>query len=82
MEELEFHLNRAEIPGDEGVVAQMHAYICEAQLVQKGECSLLQDAALMKWKTPSWVSMMRLGDPNAPVRVNMPLLIDSPEGWA
>jgi hypothetical protein len=72
MEELEFHLNRMETLGDERAVARMHAYVHEARLVWKEECSLLQDAVLLKWKTPSRVSVTRSGDPNAPVRVNAP----------
>jgi hypothetical protein len=82
MEELEFHLKRTETPGDERGVARMHAYVCEAQMVKKEERSPLQDAALLKWKTPSWVAVTGSGDPNVPVGVNTPRLIDSLDEWA
>jgi hypothetical protein len=75
MEELEYHLKMMEMPGDKRAVAWMCAYVHEAQLVWKEEHSPLQDAGLLKWKTPSWVSVTKLGDPNAPIRVNTPQLI-------
>jgi hypothetical protein len=81
MEELEYYLKRTETLEDKRAVAQMHAYVHEAQLVWKEEHSLLQDAVLLKWKTPSWVSVTKLGDPNAPVRVNTSQLIHSPDKW-
>jgi hypothetical protein len=82
MEELEFHLSRAETPGDKRAVAWMCAYVRDTQLVRTEEQLPLQDAALLKWKTPSWVSVTRTGDPNAPIGVNTPRLIDSPDKWA
>jgi hypothetical protein len=82
MEELELHLKKAEMLGDERAVARMRAYVRDAQMVKKEERSPLQGAALLKWKTPSWVSVTRTGDPNVPVGVNTPRLVDLPDDWA
>jgi len=47
----------------------------------------MQNAALVKWKTPEWVPaearlLVRPSDPKAPARLNTPQSTDSPEEWA
>ena len=53
----------------------MCAYVREAQLVSREERSLLQKAALTKWRIPDWVPAegclsAKVGDPNAPAEVS------------
>jgi hypothetical protein len=87
MEELEQHLESANTPGNELALVRMCAYVRDAQSTPRDARSPVQSAALLKWKTPSWVPAesrppTKSGNPNAPAGVNTPRLTDPPEEWA
>ena len=82
VEELEQHLEAANMPGNELAVACMSAYVQEANMVPKELRSPVQNIALMEWKIPSWMLPPKAGNPNAPTGVNTPRHSDSPKEWA
>jgi hypothetical protein len=87
VEELEQHLEVANIQGNELALTCMRAYVWDAQNVPRENRSPMQNAALLKWKTPGWVPIeahppVRGGDQNAPAGVNTPRLMDPAEDWA
>jgi hypothetical protein len=87
MEELEQHLEAANIQGNELALTHMRAYVRDTLNVLRENRSPMQNAALLKWKTPGWVPIearppVRGGDQNAPAGVNMPRLTDPAEDWA
>jgi hypothetical protein len=87
VEELEQHLEAANIQGNELALTRMRAYVRDAQNVPRENRSPMQNAALLKWKTPAWVPIearppVRGGDQNAPAGVNTPRLTDPAEDWA
>ena len=86
MAQLDDCIKAANRQGDMTAMARMHAYIREAQLISREEESLLQEAALTKWRIPDWVPTegclsAKAGNPNAPAGVNTPQIMDSPEEW-
>ena len=87
MEELEWHLDAANIPGNKLALSRMRTYVRDAQNVPREMRSPVQNAALMKWKTPGWVPAEmkppgKSGEQNAPPGVNTPRLTDPAEDWA
>ena len=87
MAQLDNYIEAANRHRDMMAVARMRAYVREAQLMSREERSPLQEAALMKWRIPDWVTTegclsAKAGDPNAPAGVNTPRMTDSPEEWA
>jgi hypothetical protein len=82
MEELEQHLEVANMLHNELVVTCMHAYVQEVNLTPKELHSLVQNTMLTRWKIPSWVPPQKVGYPNAPTGVNRPRHSDSLEEWA
>jgi len=65
----------------------MCAYVQEAHLLAKEAWSLLQNAALVKWKTPNWVPaearpLAKQSDLSTLVGINMPQTTELPEEWA
>jgi hypothetical protein len=87
MEELEQHLEAANIQGNKLALTHMQAYVWDAQNVPRENRSPMQNAALLKWKTPGWVPIearlpVRGGNQNAPAGVNTPRLTDPAEDWA
>jgi hypothetical protein len=77
MEELEQHLEVANIQGNELALTCMQAYIWDIQNVPRENQSPMQNAALLKWKTLGWVPIeahlpVRGGEQNAPAGVNTP----------
>jgi len=47
----------------------------------------MQNAAMVKWKTPSWVPagmrpLMKQSNPNTPAGMNTPQVMGPPEEWA
>jgi hypothetical protein len=71
VEELEQHLEAAKIQGNELALIRMLAYVWDAQNVPRENRSPMQNAALLKWKTPGWVPIearppVRGGDQNVP----------------
>jgi hypothetical protein len=60
MEELEQHLEAANIQGNELALTHMRAYIQDAQNVPRENRLPMQNAALLKWKTPGWVPIEAL----------------------
>jgi hypothetical protein len=69
--ELEQHLEVANIQGNELALTRMRAYVRDTQNVPRENRSPMQNAALLKWKTPGWVPIearppVRGGDQNAP----------------
>jgi hypothetical protein len=86
VEELEQHLEAANIQGNELALTHMQAYVQDAQNIPRENRSPMQNAALLKWKTPGWVPIeahppVRGGEQNAPAGVNMPRLMDPAEDW-
>ena len=86
-EELDHHIEEASTSGNWTAYSSMRAYIREAHAMQKEMRSLVQNTALVKWKTPSWVPLearpfVKANDPNVLAGVNMPRLADLPEEWA
>jgi hypothetical protein len=87
VEELEQHLEVANIQGNKLALTRMRAYIQDTQNIPRENQSPMQNAALLKWKTPGWVPIkahppVRGGDQNAPAGVNTPRLTDPAEDWA
>jgi hypothetical protein len=87
MEELDHHLDMASVPENKLALTCMHAYVRDAQNILKEARSLVQNTALLKWKILGWVLAeaqppVKGSDKDAPVRVNIPRLTDSPEEWA
>jgi hypothetical protein len=87
LEELEQHLEVANIQGNELALTHMQAYIWNTQNVPRENRSPMQNAALLKWKTLGWVPIeaclpVRGSEQNAPAGVNMPRLTDPAEDWA
>lgn len=85
-EELEHHLDAASVPGNKLALTCMCAYVRDTQNVLREARSPMQNAALLKWKTPGWVlAVARLpvkgGERNTPAGVNTPRLTDSPKDW-
>ena len=63
------------------------AYVQEVHLLAKEAQSPLQNAALVKWKTPNWVPaearpLVKQSDLSTLVGINMPWTTDPPEEWA
>jgi hypothetical protein len=86
VEELEQHLEAANIQGNELALTRMRAYIQDTQNVLRENQSPMQNAALLKWKTPGWVPIkahlpVRGGEQNAPAGVNTPRLMDPGARW-
>jgi hypothetical protein len=87
VEELEQHLEAANIQGNELALTRMRAYVRDTQNVPRENRSPMQNVALLKWKTPGWVLIeacppVRGGDQNVPAGVNTPRLTDPAEDWA
>ena len=87
MEELNQHLEAANVPGNNLALARMRAYVREAQDLPKEARSPVQNEALIKWKIPKWVPQesrpaARGVGPNTPAGINTPRLSDPPEEWA
>jgi hypothetical protein len=85
-EELEQHLEAANIQGNELALTCMRAYIWDTQNILRENRSPMQNAALLKWKTLGWVLIearppVRGGEQNAPAGVNTPRLTDPAEDW-
>ena len=86
-EELDRRIEEASTSGNWMAYSSMCAYIREAHAMQKEMRSPVQNTALVKWKTPSWVLpearlFVKANDLNVLAGVNMPRLADSPEEWA
>jgi hypothetical protein len=86
VEELEQHLEVANIQGNELALTHMRAYVWDTQNILGENRSPMQNAALLKWKTPGWVLIeaclpVRGSDQNAPAWVNTPRLTDPAENW-
>ena len=86
-EELDCRIEEASTSGNWTVYSSMCAYIREAHAMQKEMRSPVQNMALVKWKTPSWVPpearpFVKANNLNVLARVNTPHLADSPEEWA
>ena len=65
----------------------MCTYVREVHLLAKEAWSPLQNATLVKWKTPNWVPvearpLAKQSDPSTPVGINTPQTTDPPEEWA
>jgi len=87
VEELEWHLEAANIQGNKLALTCMHAYVRDTQNVPRENQSPMQNTALLKWKTPAWVPtearpLARGGDHNTQAGVNTPRLTDPVEDWA
>jgi len=85
--ELYQYIAMAHLLGSWAAYSNMCAYVQEAHLLPKEAWSLMQNTALVKWKTPNWVPaevrpLTRQSDPNTPVRINTPWTTDPPEEWA
>jgi len=81
---LDQYITAAHIPGSWAAYSNMHAYVQEAHILQKEAWSPMQNSALTKWKTPSWVPadmrpLTKQSNPNTPLRVNTPQSTDPPE---
>jgi len=81
------YIAAAHIMGSWAVYANMHAYVQEVHLLAKEAWSPMQNAAVVKWKTPNWVPaevrpLTKQSNPNTPVGINTPWTTDPPEGWA
>ena len=86
-EELDCCIKEVSTSGNWMVYSSMHAYIEEAHALQKEMQLPVQNTALVKWKTPSWVPLearpfVKANDPNVLARVNTPCLVESLEEWA
>ena len=86
-EELDRRIEEASTSGNWTAYSSMRAYIREVHAMQKEMRSLVQNMALVKRKTPSWVPpearpFVEANDPNVLAGVNTPRLADSPEEWA
>jgi len=69
------------------VYSNMRTYVREAHLLAKEAWSPLQNATLVKWKTPNWVPaearpLAKQSDPSTPVGINTPRTTNPPEEWA
>jgi len=85
--ELNQYIAMAHITGSWAAYINMHAYVQEAHLLAKEAQSPMQNAAVVKWKTPNWVPaevrlLTKQSDPNTPVGINTPQTTYQPEGWA
>lgn len=85
--ELDRYIATANTPGNWHALSNMRSYVREAHALSKDLRSPMQNSALIKWKTPSWVPSEarqppKQVDPSVPVGVNTPRLTDPPEEWA
>jgi len=85
--ELDQYIATAHISGSWAVYSNMCTYVREAHLLAKEAWSPLQNATLVKWKTPNWVPaearpLAKQSDPSTPVGINTPWTTDPPEEWA
>jgi len=83
---LDQYITAAHISGSWAMYSNMHTYVQEAHLLPKAQ-SPMQNAALVKWKTPNWVPAevrppTRQSNPNTPVGINTPQTTDPPKEWA
>ena len=86
-EELDRCIKEASTSGNWMAYSSMCAYIREAHALQKEMRSPVQNMALVKWKTPSWVlpearPFVKANGLNVLAGVNTPCLVDLPEEWA
>jgi len=82
--ELDQYITMAHISGSWAAYSNMHAYVQEVHLLAKEVWSLLQNATLVKWKTPNWVPaearpLVKHSDLSTLVGINTPWTTDPPE---
>ena len=76
-DELRRYVELANTPGNWAAYLSMRAYVHEAHLLQKEQRSMMQNAALLVWKTPNWVPaearlLTKVSDGNVAAGVNTP----------